>query len=61
MEKIKVTVKKDGTIEYQVTGVKGRSCKEVSKFIDSLGKVTESKTTSEYSQTEDEHDRQRTR
>lgn len=61
MEKIKVTVKKDGSIEYQVQGVKGKGCKDVSKFIDSLGKVKETKNTAEYSQTDPQQERQKTR
>ena len=54
MEKIKVTIKKDGSIEYSVHGVKGRLCKAVSAFIDKIGRVVESKNTSEYTQAEDQ-------
>ena len=36
METIKVTIMKDGSIEYKVSGVKGKSCKDVTKFIDLL-------------------------
>lgn len=60
-EKIKVTVKKDGSLEYVVQGVKGKGCKELTKLIDQLGRVIESKTTSEYNQADDERVRQRTR
>lgn len=42
-----VTVKKDGAIEYVVKGVKGKSCKDVTKFLDELGTVTSTKDTSE--------------
>lgn len=53
MEKIKVTIKKDGSIEYEVQGIKGKLCKAVTAFIDKIGRVVESKTTSEYHQQED--------
>lgn len=55
MEKIKVTIKKDGSLEYEVQGIKGRACKMVSAFIDKIGRVLESKNTAEYSQREDPH------
>jgi len=61
MEKIKVIIKKDGSIEYEVQGVKGKLCKAVSALIDKLGRVTETKHTSEYNQPEDEKQRQRIR
>lgn len=54
-EKIKVTIKKDGTLEYEVQGIKGKACKMVSAFIDKIGKVVESKNTAEYNQREDPH------
>jgi len=60
-EKIKIVIKKDATIDYQVEGVKGKSCTEVSKFIDQLGKVVETKTTPEYNQAETERNRIKTR
>jgi len=52
-EKIKVVIKKDGSIEYEVQGVKGRLCKAVSAFIDKIGRVAETRNTSEYNQAED--------
>ena len=48
MEQIKVKISADGSIEYDVQGIKGKSCKDVTKFIDSLSTVTESKNTAEY-------------
>jgi len=42
-----ITVKKDGSIEYTVKGMKGRGCRDVTKFLDELGKVTATKDTSE--------------
>lgn len=51
MQKIKVTIAKDGTISYEVSGVKGKSCKDVTKFIDLLSdKTLETKNTGEYYQ-----------
>ena len=49
MEKIDVIIKKDGSIEYTVKGVKGKSCKDLTKFIDKLSDaVKETKNTSEF-------------
>jgi hypothetical protein len=49
MQKIKVTINKDATISYKVSGVKGKSCKDVTKFIDALSdKTIESIPTGEY-------------
>ena len=49
METIKVTIHKDGTIEYSVAGVKGKSCADVTKFIDKLSTKTVADTkTNEY-------------
>ena len=49
METIKVTINKDATISYEVKGVKGKSCKDVTKFIDALSNTTiETKKTTEY-------------
>lgn len=59
MEKIKITIKKDCSIEYEVKGVKGKGCKELTKFIDKLGNVIESKVTSEYHQAEDQKQMER--
>ena len=49
METIKVVIAADGSMSYEVKGVKGRSCKDLTKTIDKIsGKVLESKTTHEY-------------
>jgi len=53
MEKIKIIIKADGTLEYTVQGVKGKTCKEMTKLIDQLGNVAETKNTAEYYQAED--------
>ena len=59
MEKIKVTIKKDGSIEYTVHGVKGKLCKAVSAFIDKMGRVLSTNNTSEYNQSEDPTQKER--
>jgi hypothetical protein len=48
MEKIKITIKKDASLEYSVQGVKGKGCKMLTDFIDKLSKVISSKLNSEY-------------
>ena len=50
METIKVTIMKDGSIEYKVSGVKGKSCKDVTKFIDLLSSrpISDTKTNEYY-------------
>jgi len=40
MQRISVTINPDCTIEYEVQGVKGKSCKDVTKFIDALSSKT---------------------
>ena len=51
MQRIKVIINRDGTLEYEVSGVKGKSCKDVTKFIDTLSdKTIETKNTGEYYQ-----------
>lgn len=61
MEKIKIKIKKNGSIEYEVQGVKGKSCKDLTKIIDKLSKVVDTKNTPEYSQAEDPKERERYR
>jgi hypothetical protein len=53
MAKVTVTIKKDGTMEYLVAGVKGKGCKDLTKFLDRMGEVLESKNTAEYNQAPD--------
>jgi len=38
MEEIKITIHADGTMDYIVSGVKGASCKELTKAIDQMTK-----------------------
>lgn len=53
MQTINITIKKDGTLDYKVEGVKGGACKDVTKFIDKLGSaVLSSEKTGEYCETE---------
>ncbi len=37
-ETIEVTIKRDGTLSYEVKGVKGASCKELTAAIDAMTK-----------------------
>lgn len=48
MEIIEVIIKRSGEISYTVSGVKGAGCANLTKAIDQLGKVTETKKTGEY-------------
>jgi len=48
MQRITVTISRTGEISYEVNGVKGASCKDLTKAIDNLGTVKESKKTGEY-------------
>ena len=53
MQQLKIKINADGSIEYSVKGVKGKSCKDVTKFIDSMSKkVLEDKNTPEYFENE---------
>lgn len=52
-EQIKVKISKTGEIEYEVSGVKGKKCKDLTKAIDEISKgVISSEVTGEYCQTE---------
>lgn len=53
MEEIRIKINADATLEYEVKGVKGRKCKDLTKIIDAIagaGGVLESKTTHEFCQ-----------
>lgn len=54
MKTINLTIDTDATIEYDVKGIKGKSCKEVTKFIDELAgnKILDTHNTGEYCQVE---------
>lgn len=61
MEKIKVKISKTGEIEYEVQGVKGKKCRDLTKAIDEIsGKIISSEVTGEYCQN-DPKERVRTR
>ncbi len=47
-QEIEFTIKKDGSVEYTIRGIKGASCDDVSKVFETLGRVDESKKTREY-------------
>lgn len=47
-QEIEFTIKKDGSVEYTIRGIKGASCDDVSKVFETLGHVDESKKTREY-------------
>jgi hypothetical protein len=54
MEQIIVTIDKlTGAVSYIVKGVKGKSCKKLTAFIDGLGSVDSCKLTPEYQQSEE--------
>lgn len=53
MEQIEVTIKKDGTMSYEVKGVKGASCKELTKAIDEMTKGGERGNTPEFHEEKD--------
>ena len=48
MEILKVKINKDGTLSYDVKGVQGTSCKDLTKFIDAMSKKTDSTNTAEF-------------
>lgn len=48
METIEVVIAADGSLSYTVKGVKGSGCKALTKLIDNLGTVTDTKKTSEF-------------
>lgn len=52
MQKIKVKIKADGGVEYEVQGVKGSSCRDLTRAIDAIvgGDVVETRNTAEYAQ-----------
>jgi hypothetical protein len=57
MEEIHITINKDATLSYEVKGVKGTSCKDLTKFIDAMSKGGESKNTKEFFEGDNEPNR----
>ncbi|HOU53043.1 MAG TPA: DUF2997 domain-containing protein [Myxococcota bacterium] len=49
---IDIEIRPDGTFTFGVKGVKGRSCKEVTKFLEELGALVAQENTGEYYQEE---------
>ncbi|MBP7124913.1 DUF2997 domain-containing protein [Myxococcota bacterium] len=49
---IDIEIRPDGTFSFGVKGVKGRSCKEVTKFLEELGALVAQEHTGEYYQEE---------
>lgn len=49
---IDIEIKPDGTFSFGVKGIKGRKCKEITKFLEELGETLSQETTSEYYQEE---------
>ena len=47
-EKIVVTISADGSVEVDVKGVKGTSCKDLTKFLEDMGTTDKTKVTDEY-------------
>jgi hypothetical protein len=57
MEEIKIVVGKGGKINFGVSGVKGASCRELTKKLEeALGKSVESDNTDEYYEQEQHND-----
>ena len=56
IQEIDVFVKPDGTVSFEVRGVKGRKCLDITRGIEELlgGQVTQRDFTDEYNQAEQE-------
>jgi len=56
IQEIDVFVKPDGTVSFEVRGVKGRKCLDITKGIEELlgGNVTQRDMTEDYNQAEQE-------
>jgi len=51
---IDIEVRPDGTLAFGVKGVKGRKCKEITAFLEELGRTVATEATAEYWETEEE-------
>jgi hypothetical protein len=49
---IDIDIKPDGTFSFGVKGVKGKKCKELTKFLEELGDIMNQDNTSEFYQDE---------
>ena len=54
VQEIEFTIKKDGSVEYTIKGIKGGSCEDLSKVFEEMGTVTASRKTGEYFEKEPE-------
>ncbi len=52
MQQIKVNISNTGEIDYSVSGVKGGKCKDLTKLIDKLANVVDTKVTGEFCEVE---------
>ena len=48
MERITVKISPEGEIDVEVTGVKGKRCRDVTEFIEKLGKTKSVQRTTDY-------------
>ncbi|MBX7152328.1 DUF2997 domain-containing protein [bacterium] len=48
VQEIEFTIKKDGSVEYTIKGLKGEGCEDLSKIFEQMGDVTFSKKTAEF-------------
>jgi len=46
-ESIQIKIKRDGTLEFTIKGVKGTKCEDIHKALERLGKTVKQDTTSE--------------
>lgn len=51
---IDIEVRPDGTLAFGVKGIRGRKCREVTSFLEELGRTVASEATAEYWAVEEE-------
>jgi hypothetical protein len=49
---IDIQIRPDGSFSFEVKGVKGRKCQDLTKFLEELGQTLSTETTSEFYQAE---------
>ncbi len=49
---IDIQIRPDGTLFFEVKGVKGRKCQDITKFLEELGQTLSTQNTSEFYQEE---------
>jgi hypothetical protein len=57
MEKIRIEIDNENNIKVEVSGVKGKSCKDLTKYIEQLGVEKSTRTTREYFEKELEQEK----